>query len=60
MIRRRRSLFTAAGSFALALGLSLRLWTHSNNSHFATSFLLGVAIALLILGLKRQSRGISS
>ena len=57
MIWRKRSLFTAAGSMALALGLSVQLWGPvSNFSHFATGFLLGVSIALLILGLARPSR----
>jgi len=55
----RNTLFTAAGSLALALGLCLRLWTSGNISHFASGFLLGVSIALLIYGLARPSRGIS-
>jgi hypothetical protein len=55
----RSSLFTAAGSLALAAGLGLRLWTHGNFSHFATGFLLGMSIAFLIYGFARQSRGIS-
>jgi|GEM_PF-1748934 len=55
----RNTLFTAAGSLALALGLCLRLWTSGNISHFASGFLLGVSIALLICGLARPSRGIS-
>jgi len=41
---------------ALAVGLCLRLWTHGNLSHFASGFLLGVSIALLILGLAQPSR----
>jgi hypothetical protein len=57
VIWRKRTLFTAAGSMALALGLSVRLWSpQSNFSHFATGFLVGVSIALLILGLARPSR----
>jgi len=57
VIWRKRSLFTAAGSMALALSLSVRLWGPASNfSHFATGFLLGVSIALLILGLARPSR----
>lgn len=59
MIRRRSSLFTAAGFLALAVGIGLRLWTSGNFSHFASGFLLGVSIALLILGLARPSRGVS-
>lgn len=59
MTRSRNSLFTAAGSLALALGICLRLWTNGNFSHFASGFLLGISIALLILGLARPSRGVS-
>jgi hypothetical protein len=51
-------LFTAAGALALFLGLTLRLWTHGNFSHFCSGFFLGMSIALLILGLARQTRGI--
>jgi len=36
----------------------LRLWTHGNFSHFGSGFFLGMSIALLILGLARQTRGI--
>ena len=54
-----RSLFTAAGSLVLAFGIAVRLWTSGNFSHFASGFLLGVSIALLILGLARPSRSIS-
>jgi hypothetical protein len=59
MIRHRSSLFTAGGSLALALGICLRLWASGNFAHFASGFLLGVSIALLILGLARPSRRIS-
>ena len=55
---RRKSLFTAAGSLALALGIVLHLWTHSNFAHFVSGFFLGVSIALLILGLAQPSRGL--
>jgi len=37
----------------------LRLWTHGNFSHFASGFLLGISIALLIRGLAQPSRRIS-
>jgi hypothetical protein len=60
MTRGRNNLFTAAGALVLAFGLGLRLWTHGNFSHFASGFLLGVSIALLILGLARPSRDVSS
>jgi hypothetical protein len=56
----RRGLFISAGSLALSLGLSLRLWLHGNFAHFASGFLLGVSIALLVLGLTRTSRGVWS
>jgi hypothetical protein len=59
MIRRGSILFTAAGSLALAVGIALRLWTYGNIAHFASGFLLGVSIALLILGLARPSRDVS-
>jgi hypothetical protein len=52
----RRSLSIAAGSLALAVALSLRLWTSGNFAHFGSGFLLGVSIALLILGLAQPSR----
>ena len=55
----RRSLFTAAGSLALATGIGLRLWVHGNFAHFTSGFLLGVSIALLILGLAQPSRRVS-
>jgi len=57
-VTRRRNLFTAAGALALSLGLMLHLWGQGNFSHFASGFLLGISIALLILGLARQTRGI--
>jgi hypothetical protein len=59
MIRRKSILFTAAGSLALAVGIGLRLWMSSDFVHFATGFLLGVSIALLILGLAPSSRRVS-
>ena len=42
----------------MSLGLTLRLWTHGNFSHFCSGFFVGMSIALLILGLARQTRGI--
>lgn len=56
MTRSGNRLSIAAGVFALAVGLCLRLWTHGNVAHFASGFLLGVSIALLILGLAPPSR----
>jgi hypothetical protein len=52
-------LYTAAGSLALSAGLGLHLWMDGNLAHFAGGFLLGVSIALLILGLARPSRRVS-
>ncbi|HME33728.1 MAG TPA: hypothetical protein VKF84_00725 [Candidatus Sulfotelmatobacter sp.] len=52
----RRSLFTGTGSLALAAGIGLRLWLDNGFAHFASGFLLGVSIALLILGLAQPSR----
>jgi hypothetical protein len=60
MIRRSRNLYTAACSFALAVGLSLRLWTHGNYPHFMTGFLVGISLGLLVLGAGRRSSGASS
>lgn len=60
MIRRKISiLFTAAGSFALAIAVGLRHWIHGNHTDFTSGFLFGISIALLILGLARESRRIS-
>ena len=53
---RPRIFFTAAGSLALAVGISLRLWIDGSFVHFASGFFLGVSIALLILGLARPTR----
>jgi hypothetical protein len=59
MTRSWNSLSIGAGLLALVAGLCLRLWTHGNFSHFASGFLLGVSIALLILGLAQPSRRVS-
>ena len=59
MTRRKNALFTAAGSLALSAGIGLHLWIDGNMAHFASGFLLGVSIALLILGLARPARSIS-
>ena len=55
MVRRRSSLFTAMGILALSAGLALQLWMHGNYAHFASGFLLGVSIALLIIGFARPT-----
>ncbi|HYM75086.1 MAG TPA: hypothetical protein VE377_03840 [Candidatus Dormibacteraeota bacterium] len=57
MIRSRNSLSTAAGLLMLAVGIGLRHWLHGGFADLTSGFLLGVSIALLILGLARPSRG---
>jgi hypothetical protein len=59
VIRNKSRLLTAVGSLALALSLILRLWTHGNSSHFATGFLLGMSIALLLFAVAKKSRSSS-
>ncbi len=49
-------LSTAAGSLALSAGIGVRLGMDGAFAHFASGFLLGVSIALLILGFARPSR----
>ena len=56
MIRRRGIFFIVAGSFALAASVALQHWMHSPHADLATGFLIGVSIALLILGLAKPSR----
>ena len=53
---RSKSLATAAGVFALTIGIGLRLCISGSFAHFASGFFLGVSIALLILGLARPAR----
>jgi len=53
---RKRALSTAAGSLAMSAGIGLQLWAHGSYAHFVGGFLLGMSIALLILGLARPSR----
>ena len=59
MIRRKANYYTAAGSLALAIGISSRLWLHGIYADFGGGFLMGVSIALLIFGLVRQKRSVS-
>lgn len=56
MSGRTRNLFTAAGSLAMSVGIGLRLWMHGNFVDFSSGVLMGISIALLILGLARPSR----
>jgi hypothetical protein len=58
VVGRRESLFIAIGSLALGLAIALHLQSHRNLAHFGSGFLLGVSIALLILGLTQLSRGV--
>jgi len=58
VVGRREHLFIAIGSLALGLAIALHLQTHGNLAHFGSGFLLGVSIALLILGLTQLSRGV--
>ena len=59
MTRSWSSLSIAGSSLALAAGLGVRLWLNGNMAHFASGFLLGVSVALLILGLAQPSRRVS-
>ncbi len=56
MSSNKNGLFTAAGALAMSVGLGLHLWVPGNTAHFASGFLLGMSIALLILGLAGKSR----
>ena len=55
---RSRSLPIAGGTLALSLGLLVRLWAQGNIAHFTSGFLLGVSVALLILGLAQPKSGV--
>jgi hypothetical protein len=41
---------------ALTMGIALHLWANGNLAHFGSGFLVGVSIALLILGLTSASQ----
>lgn len=56
MHRRTMGVLTRIGVIALAAGLGLRLWTHGNSAHFATGFLLGLAIVLVLAGAVGKAR----
>jgi len=59
VIQRKTGLYlSAAGSFALAIGVGLQNWAHGNHAHFATGFFLGLSIVLLIGGTMRKPREI--
>jgi len=60
MIRHRVSRLIPVGLLALVASILLRLYTHGNYSHFAVGFLMGLSIVLMIAGLVRQRRGMTS
>ena len=57
MTRRKVSPLFSLGLLMLSCGLGLRLWTHGNYSDFASGFLTGMSIVLLIGGLMKQKSG---
>ena len=59
MVRRKASVFIPLGMGALVVGIVLRQWHGGNYWHFASGFLMGLAIALMIGGLVKWSRGLS-
>jgi len=48
-------LILSIGSLSL-VGICLRLWTDGNYSHFASGFLLGLALVFLIAGVAKSRR----
>lgn len=58
MTRRRISILTRVGLLALAIGILLRLFTHSSYTEFTSGFLIGLPIVLLIDGQVRQPWGV--
>ena len=59
MTTRKNKWATGAGCLALSAGVGLHVWAHGTYASAASGFLLGVSIALLILGLARPSRNLS-
>ena len=59
MARRKISFLIRVGLFALAAGILVRLYTHSNYSEFAAGFLMGLSLVLMIAGLVRQKRSMT-
>jgi len=53
---RDRRVFTAAGSFALAIAIVVWNYAQNSISHFGSGFLFGLSIALLILGLTKPKK----
>ena len=47
------------GLFALVAGIFLRLYTHANYTEFASGFLMGLSLVLIIGGFMRQRRGMT-
>ena len=58
MSSRKARFLTSLGLLSLAIGTGLRLWAHGNYSHFASGFLLGLAVVFLIAGLVKKPQGI--
>jgi len=56
MSRYKNALVSSAGLLALAAGFGVRHWMQGTYADFASGFLVGISIALLILGLARPSK----
>lgn len=54
MLQRKRNYYTAIGSLALVVGITLRLWMHGIYVDFLSGFAMGLAIVLLIVGVMRS------
>jgi hypothetical protein len=59
MDQRKIRVLTPVGSLALAAGILVRLFTHTNVSEFAGGFLIGISLVLLIAGLVLRKRAVS-
>jgi hypothetical protein len=59
MIRRKVSPFIPVGMLALAASGVVRRYLHGNHWDFANGLLMGVSIGLMIVGVVRQSRGMT-
>jgi hypothetical protein len=59
MARQIMNFFVRMGLLALASGLLLRLFAHASYTEFASGFLLGLSLVLMIVGLLRKSRGVT-
>jgi hypothetical protein len=59
MTRRRINLLIPVGMLALAASNILRHYMHGSSWDFANGLLMGASIGLMIVGLLRQSRGMT-